>query len=100
MNRDTARLLGAIQIIIEIAIIIGFVFALIPFLYLWSSGWVFPLVIISFIFSLFLKNDTMFSTGLNILMAVLSFIPIVGYLFRIVAIIVSLYNISKIRRFM
>ncbi|GIP35729.1 hypothetical protein [Paenibacillus sp. J2TS4] len=100
MSRDTARLLGAIQLILEVAIIIGFVLALVPFLYLWSSGWVIPLVIISFIFSLFLKNDTVFSTGLNIIMAILSFIPIVGYVPRIIAILISLYNISKIRRAM
>lgn len=100
MNRDTLRLVSVIQILLEIGIIAGYVIALIPFGYLWSGGWVLPLTIVSFIIAIFAKNNTTLPTGLNILMAILSFIPIVGYITRIVGIIISIVNVSQIRRYM
>ncbi|WP_010278393.1 hypothetical protein [Paenibacillus senegalensis] len=98
MNRDTLRIISVVQLLLEIGIIAGYVIALIPFGYVWSSGWVLPLTVISFIIALFAKNNTGVFTGLNVGMALLSYIPVIGYVPRVVGIILSIINISQIRR--
>lgn len=98
MNRDTVRVISIIQLLLEIAIIAGYVIALIPFGYVWSSGWVLPLTVVSFIIALFAKNNTGFTTGVNVVMALLSYIPVIGYIPRVIGILISIININSIRR--
>ena len=98
MKSNTARLLGVIQLVVEALVAIGYVVGLIPFLYLFSAGWVVPLTIASAVLGFLLSNRTVTPAIVNILMAFLSFIPIIGYVPRIIGIVISLYNIQIIRK--
>jgi predicted branched-subunit amino acid permease len=98
MRSDTARLLNIIQLLVEIGVAAGFLLGLVPFVYLWSGGWVIALVFISLILSFVLGNGTLLFTLANVVLALLSFIPIVGFVTRAIGIVMSLLSISAIRR--
>lgn len=98
VSSETKRVLNVIQLIVEIGIIIGYVVGLIPFGFLWSGGWVVPLVFVSAVIGLINSNRTLLPAVVNIVLAFLSYIPLVGYVTRIVGLLVSAYNISLIRR--
>ncbi|GIP40380.1 hypothetical protein J31TS4_36600 [Paenibacillus sp. J31TS4] len=98
MSSDMRRLLGVVQMVVEACIALGYLVGLIPFAFLWSSSWVVPLVLVSFVLALLLRNNTLVPAVVNVLMAFLSFIPLLGYVTRIIGILLSLYNLSQIRR--
>jgi predicted branched-subunit amino acid permease len=98
MKRDTIRLLILIQMVSEICIAAGYLIGLIPFAYMWSSGWVIPLVFVSLIIALLNKNGTLMLTIGNLAMAFLSYIPVVGFLFRIIGTGISVINLRMLRR--
>ncbi|MNI04332.1 hypothetical protein D3C73_572530 [compost metagenome] len=98
MKPETVRLLNLVQIISEVAIAAGYLLGMIPFVYLWSCAWVIPLVFVNLIIALINRNNTMTFTIVNIVLAFLSFIPILGYLFRAGGIVVSWINIRALQR--
>lgn len=98
MRSDTVRLLNLLQLLSEIAIAVGYLLGLIPFVYLWSYTWVIPLVFVNLVFAILTHNGTTTKTVINIIMAFLSFIPVAGYVFRIVGIVISGLNISALSK--
>jgi predicted branched-subunit amino acid permease len=98
MKRDTIRLLNLIQMISEICIAAGYLIGLIPFVYIWSSSWVIPLVFVSLVIALLNKNGTLMFTIANLAMAFLSYIPVVGFLFRLIGAGISVINLRMLRR--
>ena len=90
------KTINIIQLISEILVVIGFAVGFIPFGYLISIWWVAPLTILNFILSAISKNKTLPFTITNIIMAGLSLIPILGYLTRLLGIVMSVISISKI----
>lgn len=98
MRSDTARMLNVVQILSEVAILAGYALGMIPFVYLWSYTWVVPLVFVSLVLAIVASNGTTGKTIVNIAMAFLSFIPLVGYLFRVIGILVSILNIVALSK--
>lgn len=98
MRPDTAKWLNLVQIVVEILVAAGFFCGLIPFVYLWSSGWVVPLTLVSAALALITGNGTLTGTCLNIVFAFVSFIPLLGFVTRLLGIVVSLLNIAALRR--
>lgn len=98
MRSDTLRLLNLLQLLSEIAIAVGYLLGLIPFVYLWSYTWVIPLVFVNLVFAILTHNGTTTKTVINIIMAFLSFIPVAGYAFRIVGIVISGLNIAALSK--
>ncbi|BFT75953.1 hypothetical protein [Paenibacillus sp. P36] len=98
MRPDTLRLLNLLQLLSEIAIAVGYLLGLIPFVYLWSYTWVIPLVFVNLVFAILTHNGTTTKTVINIIMAFLSFIPVAGYVFRIVGIVISWLNIAALAK--
>jgi predicted branched-subunit amino acid permease len=98
MRSDTLRLLNLLQLLSEIAIAVGYLLGLIPFVYLWSYTWVIPLVFVNLVFAILTHNGTTMKTVINIIMAFLSFIPVAGYVFRIVGIVISGLNIAALSK--
>jgi predicted branched-subunit amino acid permease len=96
MRPDTIRILNLLQVLSEIGIGIGYLLGLIPFVYLWSSAWVIPLVFVSLVLALLARNGTTNMTIINVVLSFLSYIPVVGYLFRAAGIVVSWINIRAI----
>lgn len=84
------------QIISEVLVIIGFLVGLAPFGYLISMWWVIPLTLLNIILSATSKNKTFPFTIANFIMAWLGLIPIAGYLFRIIGIVLSIISLVKI----
>ncbi|WP_442602541.1 hypothetical protein [Paenibacillus sp. KN14-4R] len=93
---DSRRIWNRIHMVVELCILIGFIISIIPFGYAWSSSWVIPFVIISAVFSFVLSNGTFFTTLINIGMALLGLVPLLGYIPRIVGIIISFINMMII----
>ncbi|MEC0229135.1 hypothetical protein [Paenibacillus alba] len=98
MRSETARLLNLLQLLSEVAIAVGYLLGLIPFVYLWSCAWVIPLVFVNLIFAILTSNGTTIKTIINIAMSFLSFIPLLGYVFRAVGIVISLVNIAALAK--
>ncbi|MCY9661466.1 hypothetical protein P5G65_32730 [Paenibacillus chondroitinus] len=98
MRPDTLRLLNLLQLLSEIAIAVGYLLGLIPFVYLWSYTWVIPLVFVNLVFAILTHNGTTTKTVINIIMAFLSFIPVAGYVFRVVGIVISWLNIAALAK--
>ncbi|MFC5450487.1 hypothetical protein [Paenibacillus aestuarii] len=96
MRPDTLRILNLLQLLSEVGIGIGYLLGLIPFVYLWSSAWVIPLVFVSLVLALLNRNDTLNMTIANVVLSFLSYIPVIGYLFRAAGIVISWINIRVI----
>lgn len=97
VNPQTSRMLNIVQMVSEVGIGAGYVLGLIPFVYLWSSGWVIPLTFVSLIISIVNRNNTTAFTIANVIFAFLSFIPLLGYVTRILGILVSLINLFMLK---
>ncbi|MCR8645120.1 hypothetical protein NV379_20910 [Paenibacillus sp. N1-5-1-14] len=87
------RVWNSIHIIIELCILLGYVIGLIPFGYLWSSGWVVPFTIISAVLAFLLGNGTILTALINVSLSFLGFIPGLGYFPRIIGCVISILNI-------
>jgi hypothetical protein len=98
MREETSRLLNLVHLVIEICVAAGFLLGLIPFVYLLTYHWVVPLVLISLLFSVFLNNGTLRFTVINAILAFAAFIPLIGFIPRLVGAVVSLISIMAIRR--
>lgn len=98
MRPETIRLLNLLQLLSEIAIAVGYLLGLIPFVYLWSCAWVIPLVFVNLVFAILTSNGTTTKTIINIVMAFLSFIPVAGYLFRVIGVVISWINIQALAK--
>ena len=98
MRPETIRVLNLLQLLSEIAIAVGYLLGLIPFVYLWSYTWVIPLVFVNLVFAILTSNGTTTKTVINIVMAFLSFIPVAGYLFRVIGIAISWINIQALAK--
>lgn len=98
MTSETAKWLNRIQLVVEIVVAAGFVLGLIPFVYAWSGGFVLPLTVISLVLAFVLGNGTTAYTLINVVLALLSFVPVIGFISRIAGAFVSLLSINAIRR--
>lgn len=98
MSPQTARMLNLIQLISEIGIAVGYLIGMIPLAYAWSGTWVVPLAVINLIIALLTSNGTFMMTIINVVLSLVSWIPIVGFVTRIGGIIVSVMNIMNLRR--
>lgn len=98
MRPETLRLLNLLQLLSEIAIAVGYLLGLIPLVYAWSCSWVIPLAFANLIFAILTGNGTTTKTVINIVMAFLSLIPLLGYLFRVVGIVISWMNIQALAK--
>jgi hypothetical protein len=98
MRPETTRFLNLIQMISEVCIAIGYLIGIIPFAYAWSSGWVIPLAVVSLIIAFVSRNGTQTYTIANLVLAILSFIPLLGFVFRLIGVGVSFINFRLLRR--
>jgi hypothetical protein len=57
-----------------------------------------PLTLVSLVLSVVLRNGTLGFTLMNVILAFLSYIPIVGFITRLVGVLLSLVNIARLRR--
>jgi len=92
------NILNLLQLIFEIIVACGFVLGLIPFVYLAMFFLILPLVVVNLVFSIIQKNGTMPFTIVNIVMVFLSLIPILGYLFRITGLVMSILSAVKLSK--
>lgn len=83
------KALNIIQILLNILIAIGYIIGLIPLGYLLSMWWVIPLTVIVLVISIIARNKTWIINLLNIIMAVLSVIPILGFMPRVLGFILT-----------
>ncbi|KIL39103.1 hypothetical protein SD70_21955 [Gordoniibacillus kamchatkensis] len=98
MTNETVKWLSRIQLVIEVVVAAGFLLGLIPFVYAWSGGFVLPLTVISLVLAFVLGNGTGLYTIINVVLALLSFVPVLGFVTRIAGAFVSLLSINAIRR--
>jgi hypothetical protein len=89
------RTLNLIQMIFEIAVGVGYVIGMIPFGYLFVFWWLIPLTIANLVFSIISKNGTLGFTITNVIMGWLSLIPIVGYIPRVIGLVMAILSAIK-----
>jgi hypothetical protein len=93
-------ILNLLQFIFEIAVIVGYVIAIIPGLYFITFLWVIPLTIANLVFSIMKENDTLPYTGTNVAMSLITFLPLIGWLSIIVGIVMSILSALKVSKLM
>jgi predicted branched-subunit amino acid permease len=98
MRSDTVRFLNIVQMISEVCIALGYLIGLFPFAYAWSSGWVIPLAFVSLVIAIVNRNGTLMFTVANLAMALLSWIPVLGFVFRIIGAGISWINLRMLRK--
>lgn len=86
------KTLNLIQFIFEILVGVGYIIGLFPFGYLISMFWVIPLTIANLVFAIVTKNKTLSFSITNVIMAWISLIPLIGFLSRIVGLIMSVLS--------
>lgn len=85
--------LNKLQFIFEIALVVGYAIGLIPFGFLISAWWVIPIAVGSLVVSIMAENGTKELCIVNLIFAIFSLVPVLGYLTRIGGIIVSTKHI-------
>jgi len=98
MRPDTIRFLTIIQLLSEIGIAVGYVLGLIPFLYWWAAQWVVPLTVLSLVLAFLNRGGTLYVSIANIALALLSYIPVLGYVFRIAGVAACFINARMLTR--
>ena len=99
MSDNQNNSLSSVQLGLEIAVLIGYIIGLFPFLYYIVSMWiVIPLTITNLVISIIARNRTVPFTITNAIMAILSLIPILGFIFKIIGIIMSSLSISELNK--
>jgi len=83
------KALNIIQILLNVLVAIGYIIGLIPFGYLLSVWWVVPLSAVVLVISIIARNKTWIINLLNLIMAILSIIPILGFIPRVLGFILS-----------
>lgn len=99
-NSSSNSSISIIQLVFEVFVLVGYLIALIPFGYLLSLWFVIPLTLCNLILSIISNNNTQIFTIINSIMALLSLIPLLGYVFRVVGIVMSVLSISKLQETM
>jgi hypothetical protein len=89
------KALNIIQILLDILIAIGYIIGLIPLGYLLAMWWVIPLSVVVLVISIIARNKTWIINLLNLIMAVLSVIPILGFLPRVLGFILTAVSAIK-----
>jgi hypothetical protein len=84
--------------IVEMLIFIGFLIGLIPFLYGWAGTWVIPLTVVSAVLAFVLRNGLLPFALANFVMSLLSFLPLIGYVPRIIGLVIALISIAILSR--
>ena len=98
MRSDTKRLLNLLQLLSEIGVAVGYLLGLIPLVYAWSCSWVIPLVFVNLVLAFLTGNGTTMKTIINIVMAFLSLIPFLGFLFRLGGLLLSGLNMKELSK--
>ena len=83
------KALNIIQILLNILVAIGYIIGMIPFGYLLSVWWVVPLSVVVLVISIIARNKTWIINLLNLIMAILSIIPVLGFMPRVLGFILS-----------
>jgi hypothetical protein len=82
-----------IHLILQIFVISGYFIGLFPFMYMFTIFFVVPLTIINLVLSIINDNKSLGLNITNIIMAFFSLIPILGYVTRVVGIVLSILAI-------
>ena len=82
------------QIILQTLVIIGYAIGLFPFGYLTTCWIVIPLTLVNFILSI--PSKKILVDVVNLIMSILSLIPIIGFIPRIVGILLASVSISNL----
>ncbi|MCD1260060.1 hypothetical protein B5M42_014695 [Paenibacillus athensensis] len=98
MRPDTIRFLTIIQLLSELGIAIGYALGLIPFVYIWSAQWIVPLTVLSLVLALLNRGGTFYVSLANVAFALLSYIPVLGYVFRIAGLAACVINARVLTR--
>ena len=89
------KALNIIQILLDFLIAAGYLIGLIPLGYLIAMWWVIPLTIVVLVLSIIARNGTWPVNALNILMSLLSLIPILGFVPRVLGFILTAVSAIK-----
>ncbi len=81
--------MNTVHLVFEILAAAGFAIGLIPLGYLFSMWWVIPMTLISMIISVMWSKKTLTLDVVTFIMSLLSIIPILGFVARVIGIITA-----------
>jgi hypothetical protein len=80
MTPEYIKTLNIIQLISEISVVAFFTVSIFPGFYYTVFWIVIPLVVLNFVLAILKKDNTVSFTGVNLVMSVLAFVPVLGWL--------------------
>jgi hypothetical protein len=87
--------LNILQMVFELFVAFGFMFGLVPFGYLFSMWSVIPLTMGNLVLATLNRNGTVTLSVANVVMAWLSLVPIIGYIPRLIGVVLALISTVK-----
>lgn len=85
-----------LQFIFEILLVVGYAIGLIPFGFLISAWWVIPVAIGALVTAIMANNGTKELAIVNVVFAIFSLVPILGYITRIGGIFISIKHLLEL----
>jgi hypothetical protein len=98
MTKETTKTINLIHLISEGVVVVLYVLGVIPFVYYRLFWIVVPLVALNLVLSFIKKDETLTYTGVNVVMSILAFVPILGWLAIFTGIWMSLMSIQVLNK--
>ncbi|MEM1312759.1 MAG: hypothetical protein AAGF07_04840 [Patescibacteria group bacterium] len=80
MNLEHSKAINVVQLVSEASVIILYIISIIPAMYYVLFWILIPLVVLNFVLSIVKKDSTIAFTSVNLVMSILAFIPVIGWL--------------------
>jgi len=90
------KTIDTIHLVFEILVAVGFAIGIIPFGYLFSMWWVIPMALVSMMISVIWNKKTLTFDIVTFVMAMISLVPVLGYIGRIVGLITAVITAKKL----
>lgn len=98
MNSQNKRVLNITHLTFSTIIAVGFLIGILPTFYFRIFFIVIPLCIANLVFSILKNDDTIAYSTINVIMSVLAFIPLLGWIAEVVGITVSVLSIQEVAK--
>jgi len=95
MSQENTRIYSIIHIISETLVAIGFLIGVIPFAFWATMYWVIPLVVVNVIISIVARDKTLPYTLSNLVLSVVSIIPIIGSVTALAGVVMSVLSVVE-----
>lgn len=98
MNTQNKRVLNITHLTFSTIIAVGFLIGILPTFYFYIFFIIIPLCIANLVFSILKNDDTITYSIVNVIMSVLAFIPLLGWIAEVIGITVSILSVQELAK--